>query len=110
MSLSWYQLDGLGTDSFPENDFWPAHNKMLEALKGEGIEFDNILIDRSFPEENAPTRKPRTGMMTTYMDGSYDLSHSFVIGDRVTDMQLALNMGCKGILFCDETKKTDTFR
>lgn len=97
--------DGLGTDSFPENDFWPAHNKMLEALKGEGIEFDNILIDRSFPEENAPTRKPRTGMMTTYMDGSYDLSHSFVIGDRVTDMQLALNMGCKGILFCDETKK-----
>ncbi|MDD3161608.1 MAG: bifunctional histidinol-phosphatase/imidazoleglycerol-phosphate dehydratase HisB [Bacteroidales bacterium] len=97
--------DGLGTDSFPENDFWPAHNKMLEALKGEGIEFDNILIDRSFPEENAPTRKPRTGMMTPYMDGSYDLSHSFVIGDRVTDMQLALNMGCKGILFCDETKK-----
>ena len=97
--------DGLGTDSFPEKDFWPAHNKMLETLKGEGIEFDNILIDRTFPEDNAPTRKPGIGMMTQYMDGSYDLSHSFVIGDRITDMQLALNMGCKGILFCDETKK-----
>lgn len=96
--------DGLGTDSFPEKDFWPAHNKMLETLKGEGIVFDNILIDRSFHQDNAPTRKPGTGMMTHYMDGSYDLNHSYVIGDRITDMQLALNIGCKGILFCEENK------
>lgn len=95
--------DGLGTDSFPESTFYPAHDKMLEALKGEGIEFDDILIDRSFPEENLPTRKPGTGMLTAYMNGSYDLAHSFVIGDRITDMQLAANLGCKGILLASPT-------
>ncbi len=102
--------DGLGTDSFPEKDFWPSHNKILETLKGEGITFDNILIDRSFPEENAPTRKPGTAMMTQYMDGSYDLTHSYVIGDRVTDMLLASNMGCKAILFCDEKETEQLFQ
>lgn len=89
--------DGLGTDSFPEDTFWPAHNKMLKALEGEGITFDEILIDRSFPEDNAPTRKPRTGLVTYYMNGDYDLEHSFVIGDRLTDVELAKNMGAKAI-------------
>lgn len=97
--------DGLGTDSFPENTFWPAHNKMLEALKGEGIEFDKILIDSSFPEDNAPTRKPGTAMLTSYMDGSYDLLGSFVIGDRMTDVQLAKNLGCKAILLCNDEEE-----
>ena len=89
--------DGLGTDSFPEDTFWPAHNKMLKALEGEGICFDDILIDRSFPEENSPNRKPRTGMLGKYMSGEYDLVNSYVIGDRLTDMQLAVNLGAKGI-------------
>lgn len=90
--------DGLGTDSFPEDTFWPAHNRMLSTLEGEGVRFDDILIDRSFPEDNAPTRKPRTGMLTAYMDGSYDLANSFVVGDRLTDVQLAQNLGARGIL------------
>lgn len=90
--------DGLGTESFPEDTFWPAHNMMLDTLRGEGVVFDDILIDRSFPEENAPTRKPRTGMLGRYMDGSYDLASSFVIGDRLTDMQLAANLGAKGLM------------
>lgn len=90
--------DGLGTDSFPEETFWPAHNRMLSTLAGEGVRFDEILIDRSFPEDNAPTRKPRTGMLTDYMDGSYDLGSSFVIGDRLTDVELARNLGARGIL------------
>ncbi|MDE6317461.1 MAG: bifunctional histidinol-phosphatase/imidazoleglycerol-phosphate dehydratase HisB, partial [Muribaculaceae bacterium] len=90
--------DGLGTDSFPEDTFWPAHRMMLDTLRGEGVVFDDILIDRSFPHENAPTRKPRTGMLGKYMDGSYDLKSSFVIGDRLTDMQLAVNLGAQGIL------------
>lgn len=94
--------DGLGTDSFPEDTFWPAHNKMLQALKNEGIEFDDILIDRTFPEDNAPTRKPGTGLMAKYMDGSYDLSKCFVIGDRATDIQLAKNLGAKGIYLQDD--------
>lgn len=89
--------DGLGTDSFPEDTFWPAHNKMLKTLDGEGIVFDEILIDRSFPEDNAPTRKPRTGLVTHYMDGDYDLANSYVIGDRLTDVELAKNMGAKAI-------------
>lgn len=89
--------DGLGTDSFPEETFWPAHNKMLQALEGEGIRFDDILIDRSFPEDNSPNRKPCTGMMGNYTDGSYDMANCYVIGDRLTDMQLALNLGAKGI-------------
>ena len=89
--------DGLGTDSFPEDTFWPAHNKMLKTLEGEGIRFDDILIDRSFPEENSPNRKPRTGMLGNYLSGEYDLANSYVIGDRLTDMQLAANLGAKGI-------------
>jgi len=90
--------DGLGTASFPEDTFWPAHQKMLKTLEGEGVVFDNIYIDRSFPEENAPTRKPRTGMLTGYFDGTYNLPESFVIGDRLTDVELAKNLGCKAIL------------
>lgn len=89
--------DGLGTSSFPEDTFWPAHNKMLKALEGEGIVFDDILIDRSFPEDNSPNRKPRTGMLANYLSGEYDLANSYVIGDRLTDMQLAVNLGAKGI-------------
>lgn len=90
--------DGLGTPSFPEDTFWPAHQKMLDTLIGEGICFDAQLIDRHFPEDNAPTRKPETGMLTKYMDGSYDLQRSFVIGDRASDMELAHNLGAQGIL------------
>lgn len=90
--------DGLGTPSFPEDTFWPAHQKMLDTLSGERICFDAQLIDRHFPEDNAPTRKPGTGMLTKYMDGSYDLQRSFVIGDRASDMELAHNLGAQGIL------------
>ncbi|HPG08368.1 MAG TPA: bifunctional histidinol-phosphatase/imidazoleglycerol-phosphate dehydratase HisB [Saprospiraceae bacterium] len=89
--------DGLGTPSFPESDFWPAQQKMLEAIAGEGIHFDAIFIDRTLPEENAPTRKPGTALLTGYLTGDYDLSHSFVIGDRETDLMLARNLGCQGI-------------
>ena len=90
--------DGLGTSSFPEETFWPAHNLMLKTLEGEGITFDEILIDRSFPEDNAPTRKPRTGMLAKYLNNpEYDLAGSFVIGDRPTDVELAKNLGCRAI-------------
>ena len=91
--------DGLGTDSFPEDTFWPVHNFILQTLKGEGIEFDNILIDRHFPEDNHPCRKPGTGMLTEYIDNpEYDLANSYVIGDRETDAQLAENLGCKALI------------
>ncbi|MFQ3576151.1 MAG: bifunctional histidinol-phosphatase/imidazoleglycerol-phosphate dehydratase HisB, partial [Cytophagales bacterium] len=90
--------DGLGTSSFPEETFWPAHNKMLKTLDGEGVWFENILIDRSFEHENLPTRKPGTAMLTKYMSGEYDLSNSYVIGDRLTDLKLALNLGTKSIV------------
>jgi len=90
--------DGLGTSSFPEHTFWPAHNKILQILKGEGIEFAEVFIDRTFPEENAPTRKPGTAMLTGYLSRGVDLGSSFVIGDRITDIQLAKNLGCKAIL------------
>ncbi len=93
--------DGLGTSSFPEDTFWPTHNKILNAFEKEGVVFDDILIDRHFPHDNAPTRKPGTGMMGKYMDGSYDLANSFVIGDRLTDIELAKNLGTKGILIND---------
>ncbi len=96
--------DGLGTESFPEETFWPAHEKMLATLRGEGVEFDDQLIDRTFEREQAPTRKPRTGMFGQYMDGSYDLSASYVIGDRVTDILLARNLGAKGILLASEVE------
>jgi imidazoleglycerol-phosphate dehydratase / histidinol-phosphatase len=89
--------DGLGTDSFPENNFWPAQNKILKTLEGEGVVFHAIHIDRSFEEENLPTRKPRTGMLEEYMTGEYDLENSYVIGDRTTDIQLAKNLGTKCI-------------
>ena len=90
--------DGLGTKSFPEETFWPVHNKMVRAFENEGITFDDQLIDRSFPEDNAPTRKPRLGMMTKYLGGTYDMAQSFVIGDRLTDIEMAKNMGARGIL------------
>lgn len=89
--------DGLGTASFPEDTFWPAQNAMLKALKNEGVEFSEVCIDRSFEQDNSPTRKPRTGMLTRYMSDEYDLAGSFVIGDRATDLQLAQNLGCQSI-------------
>lgn len=89
--------DGLGTITFPEDDFWPVQNKMMSTFQNEGIVFSDILIDRSLPQDNAPTRKPRTGLLTKYMVGNYDLANSYVIGDRLTDMQLAENLGCKSI-------------
>ncbi len=95
--------DGLGTSSFPEETFWPAHNLMMKTLRGEGITFDDVCIDRSMPEDNAPTRKPRTGMLTKYLDDrKYDLAHSFVIGDRPTDVELAKNLGCRAIFLQDD--------
>lgn len=96
--------DGLGTPSFPEETFWPAHNLMMKTLEGEGITFDDICIDRSMPEDNAPTRKPRTGMLTKYLNNpDYDLENSFVIGDRPTDVELAKNLGCRAILLQEDT-------
>lgn len=94
--------DGLGTDSFPEDTFWPAHNKMLKTLENEGVDFTEICIDRTFEHENAPTRKPGTGLLTQYMQGDYDLANSFVLGDRKTDIQLAENLGAKAIFISDE--------
>ena len=90
--------DGLGTPSFPEDTFWPAHNKMLATLGGEGVAFDDQLIDRTFEADAAPTRKPRTGMFGRYTGGEYDLAASYVIGDRATDILLARNLGARGIL------------
>ncbi|MCF2486841.1 bifunctional histidinol-phosphatase/imidazoleglycerol-phosphate dehydratase HisB [Dyadobacter sp. CY347] len=98
--------DGLGTDSFPEPTFWPAQNKMLQTLAGENIHFANIHVDRSFPEDNLPTRKPGTGMLTAYFSDEYDLANSYVIGDRLTDVQLAVNLGAKAILVLDQTPET----
>jgi len=89
--------DGLGTPSFPEETFWPAHNKMIRTLEGEGVVFDDELVDRSFPEDGLPTRKPGTGMFGKYLDGSYDMAASFVIGDRDSDMLLAENLGARGL-------------
>ena len=90
--------DGLGTEAFPEEDFRPPHEKMLRTLAGEGVAFDDMLIDRTFERDDAPTRKPRTGMFGRYTDGSYDLGASYVVGDRATDILLARNLGAKGIL------------
>ena len=94
--------DGLGTESYPEETFWPTQNLMLDILKGEGIAFDAIHIDRSFPKDNLPTRKPGTAMLTDYMTGDYDLAGSVVIGDRQTDAKLAENLGCKSLILSDE--------
>ena len=97
--------DGLGTDSFPEDTFWPTHDFMMTALKNEGINFSEVLIDKSLPADNAPTRKPKTGMLSAYLNNAdYDLENSFVIGDRVTDMELAANLGAKGILLQNDAR------
>ena len=97
--------DGLGTDSFPEDTFWPVHELLLKSFEQEGIVFEEVHIDRSFPEDNSPNRKPKTGLLTSYIEGNqYDLNHSYVIGDRLTDMELAKNLGAKGIFIAnDET-------
>jgi imidazoleglycerol-phosphate dehydratase / histidinol-phosphatase len=90
--------DGLGTVSFPEDTFWPLQNLVMKSLEGEGIFFNAVHIDKSYPHEQLPTRKPGTGMLTQYLDNpDYDIANSFVIGDRITDVQLAKNMGCKAI-------------
>lgn len=91
--------DGLGSVTFPEHTFWPAHEKMIKAFANEGVTFGNIHIDRTRPEDNAPTRKPGIGMLSQYFDGDYDLANSIVIGDRLTDVELAKNLGAKAILF-----------
>ena len=97
--------DGLGTKSFPEDTFWPAQNKIIQAFRNEGVVFEEVLIDKSFEEERKDTRKPNTGLMTKYIYGNYDLDNSYVIGDRDTDMQLAQNLGCQGIYIGDKNKK-----
>lgn len=94
--------DGLGTDSFPEEDFWPPHFLMLETFYGEGIKFDEVLIDRSFEHEGLPTRKPGIGMFGQYLSGDFDLNSSYVIGDRISDIALAKNLNARGILIADE--------
>ncbi|TNE31381.1 MAG: bifunctional histidinol-phosphatase/imidazoleglycerol-phosphate dehydratase HisB [Bacteroidetes bacterium] len=100
--------DGLGTSSFPEDTFWPAQDKIIQTFKGEGVSFDEVLIDRSFPEDQAPTRKPKTGLLNAYIYGEYDLSKSYVIGDRYTDLQLAKNLGSRAILIgSDESAEAD---
>lgn len=93
--------DGLGTPSFPEDTFWPVHNFIIQTLEGEGVRFSAQHIDRSFPHDNLPTRKPGTAMLTQYMNGDYNLARSFVIGDRDTDRQLAANMGCQALILGD---------
>ena len=99
--------DGLGTDSFPESTFWPAQNKMLATLAGENVHFSQIHIDRSFPENNLPTRKPGIGMLSSYFSEDYDLKNSYVIGDRLTDVQLAVNLGAKAIMFASTMPGAD---
>ena len=94
--------DGMGTESFPETAFWPAQNFVLQTLEGEGVVFEDVFVDRTFPHENAPTRKPGTGMLGKYMMGEYDLENSYVIGDRPTDVELARNLGAKAIYIRNE--------
>jgi imidazoleglycerol-phosphate dehydratase/histidinol-phosphatase len=98
--------DGLGTPSFPENTFWPVHNLMVDTLANEGITFEDQCIDRTFEKDNQPTRKPNTGMLTKYVNGDYDLANSFVIGDRLTDVNLAKNLGSKSIFIKNYDKET----
>ncbi|MBC7000173.1 bifunctional histidinol-phosphatase/imidazoleglycerol-phosphate dehydratase HisB [Cytophaga sp. FL35] len=95
--------DGLGTDAFPEDTFWPVHNFIMKAFENEGVVFDKVFIDKTFPHENANTRKPGTGLLTDYFSEEYDLENSFVIGDRLTDVELAKNLGGKGIFINDQT-------
>jgi imidazoleglycerol-phosphate dehydratase/histidinol-phosphatase len=94
--------DGLGTASFPEDTFWPAHNKMLKILEGEGVTWDGMHIDPHFEHQNTTTRKPGIGMLTEYLNGDYDLANSYVIGDRQTDVKMAENLGCKAILISSD--------
>ena len=101
--------DGLGTDSFPERDFWTVQNKIIQAFKNENIHFEDVIIDCSFPEENLPTRKPSTDLLSKYIYGDYDLKNSFVIGDRHSDVQLAKNMGSKSIFFNKKDDKNADF-
>lgn len=95
--------DGLGTDSFPENTFWPTHNLIIQTFENEGVIFKEQLIDPSFPEDNSPNRKPRTGMLTKYFTGGYDLQNSYVIGDRMTDIELAKNLNAKAIFINNQS-------
>ncbi|SNR36799.1 bifunctional histidinol-phosphatase/imidazoleglycerol-phosphate dehydratase HisB [Lutibacter flavus] len=95
--------DGLGTASLPEEDFWPVQNFVVQCFENEGVKFDKIFIDKTFAKDNAPTRKPNTGLLTEYFSKEYDLENSFVIGDRLTDIQLAKNLGAKGIFINDNT-------
>ena len=97
--------DGMGTDSFPENTFWPAQNKMMKTFENEEILFSDVIIDVSFPEQNLPTRKPGTALLQQYVKGNYDLKNSFVIGDRITDIQLAENLGSKAIFISKEVNE-----
>ena len=100
--------DGLGTDAFPEDTFWPVQNFILQTLESEGITFDEILVDPHFPEDNAPTRKPNTGLVEKYMnDPEYDIANSYVIGDRETDRKFAENIGCKSLILSDEGMSWD---
>lgn len=99
--------DGLGTESFPEEDFRPSQELILKTLAGEGVTFDDILIDPSMPADNAPTRKPHTGMFGKYMSDEYDLPGSYVVGDRRTDVELAWNLGCRAILLQDDMSCLD---
>ncbi len=95
--------DGLGTESFPEETFWPVHKFLIKTFENEGVIFRDVFIDKSFPKDNAPTRKPRIGMLTSFLDStSYDLKNSFVIGDRLTDMELAKNLGSQGIFIAND--------
>ena len=96
--------DGLGTDYFPEETFWPVQNFIVQTFKNEGVVFENVFIDKTFPKENAPTRKPGTALLKDYIDNpKYDLANSFMIGDRLTDVELAKNIGAKAIYINDET-------
>ena len=95
--------DGLGTEAFPETDFWPVQHFILRCFEQEGIKFEEVHIDRTFPEDKAPTRKPGTGMLQAYFGSQFDLEGSYVIGDRLTDMELARNLGCKGIFINTQT-------
>jgi len=96
--------DGLGTDAFPEDTFWPVHNFILKSFENEGVVFDAVYIDRTYPEENADTRKPKTGLLTPYFGPQYNLKDSYVIGDRLTDMELAQNLGAQGIFINNHTQ------
>jgi imidazoleglycerol-phosphate dehydratase/histidinol-phosphatase len=101
--------DGLGTDSFPEDTFWPTHQKMMRTLENENVHFEEVFIDKTFEHENAPTRKPRTGLLGKYIGNEeYDLGNSFVLGDRLTDIQLAINLGAKGIFIGKELPEAAT--